>query len=65
MPSMLNGAHKHAVTPRAGPIEVSFFGSVREPVEYEFIQVEMKVGGLWSVEVEMRNGEVGVKDGEA
>ena len=66
-PGMPNGAHQHMVTPRGGSSECSFVEGVGES-EYEDIQTGTKLEVCGSVEVEMRNEEVGmkyVKDGEA
>ena len=55
------------VTPRGGSSEDNSAGSIGESLEYEDIHTETKLEDCASVEVEMRNGEVGMKymkDGE-
>ncbi len=55
------------VIPRAAPIEGESACSARELEEYEDIREDAKLEDCGSVEVEMRNGEMGVKyvkDGE-
>ena len=67
-PGVSNGAHQHMVTPRGGSSEGCSVRGVEESLEYEDIQTETKLEDCALVEVEMRNGEVGmkyVKDGEA
>ena len=56
-----NGAHKHMVTPRGSSSEGNSVGSIGESLEYESIQTETMLQDSALVEVEMRNGEVGMK----
>ena len=60
-PGVSNGAHQHMVTPRGGSSEGNSVSSIGEWLEYEDIQTETKLEDCAPVEVEMRNGEVGMK----
>ena len=68
-PGVPNGTQQqHMVTLRDASSKGNSVGSIGESLEYEDIQTETKLEDCAPVEMEMRNGEVGmkyVKDGKA
>ena len=60
-PGILISVHQYMITRRAAPIEGESACSARDLEEYEDVRGDTRLEDCGSVEVEMRNGEMGVK----